>query len=653
MADLKGEPGQMGPRGLYDLPIVGPFTLHPTQAKLVYVVTRLQEESNSYKAALKTLDLKGGEAQNITDGSARDQSPQWSASGDRVFFTSDRAGGTQLWQVSASGGDATALPQLPGNVSEFAVAPDGSSIAAIVTPTKGKEAVERQGWRRITRIRYRADGPGYFDDLPQIYVIDLASGGIVQITEGSGFVAGVAWSPDGSRLAFCADYGSDCDSLWRRELWTVSVRARATPRQLLALPTSVEAPAWSPDGKQIAFCGVAEPRGSGGSHNLRVFVADVASAAHACWTPQEDWTCGNFVLTDVGTAGSLLPPAWLDDRTLAVLGSSRGSARVFRVRSGAPAEALTPGTISISHFAYRENDTIVYCASDQTTPPELYAQTRADIARRLTRDTEPWCARMPAVKPRHDSVRSGDETIDAWHLTGVGTAPRPCILAIHGGPHFAYGYGFVYHFIELAAAGFDVVFCNPRGSQSYGERFAQAISRNWGEPAFQDCMAALDAAIARGGIDTARLGVTGGSYGGYLTIWTVAHTDRFAAAVALRPATNLQSLWGTSEVGRMLAEDFGGSPTDAPDVYERDSPITHAAAIRTPLLVVYGGQDYRTPAEQSEQMLAALLTRGATVEGLSFPNADHNLSRLGPPRQRIAHEEAILEWFERFLKPKA
>lgn len=648
MADLSTARRLVGPRGLYDLPIVGSCALHPSRRTVAYTVTRLDEESNAYKGVLKIVDLDTQESVALTDGSARDQLPQWSADGTAMYFASDRTGGMQLWHICAAGGDPKPLPALPGNVSELAVSPDGARIAAVATPTKGKELVERQGWRRITRIRYRSDGSNYLDDRPQVFVIDLATRAIVQVTDGSGFVAGVAWSPDGGRLAFCADHGADADSLWRRELWTASADDKFKAVQILRFPTAIEAPAWSPDGKHIAFCGLAEKSGGGGSHNVRAFVSDALGKDAACWTGDEEWTCGNYVLTDVGAAGSLLPPVWMAPDAFAVLGSSHGAARVFRVCPDKPAEALTPQNASVSHFACEPDGAVVCCASDQTTPPELYLCSKGR-ALRVSWETKPWCERIKAAKPQPYRVHSAGWEIESWHLQGSGDAPRPCILAIHGGPHFAYGYAFVYHFIALAEAGFDVVFCNPRGSQSYGERFARAIAGDWARPAFDDCMAALDAAIARGGIDASRLGVTGGSYGGYLTVWVVAHSDRFAAAVALRPATSLQSLWGTSEVGRMLGEDFGGSPDAAREVYERDSPLTHARAIQTPLLLIYGSQDWRTPAEQSEQLLTALLHRGATVEGLHFPNADHNLSRNGAPRQRIAHEEAILEWFQRFL----
>jgi len=661
MADLARTRGTLGPRDLYSLPIVGWCALHPERTSLAYVVTRLDEEANAYRGSVRLLLIDPGrldsrplqfreDAKVLTPGNARDQAPQWSADGKKIFFLSDRAGSTQLWAIDPDGGDATALPILPGNVSEFAVAPNGSYIAAIATPTQNKDEIERRGWRRITRLRYRADGPGYLDDKPQIWLFDLAAESAKQITDGSGFVAGVAWNPKGTSVAFCGDHEANADSLWRRELWTASATDDWQPRAITRFATAIEAPSWSPDGRRIAFCGIEEAHGAGGLRNLRVFVVDATGRNQACWTPHEEWTCGNFILTDVGAAGSLVAPVWVSDGDVAVLGSCRGAAQVFRVSTDKSAVALTPATMSVTHFADLGSDAIVHCSSNQATPPELYVSREGNDAMRLTRETEGWCSRSSVAPATHLTVASAGREIDAWHQSGIGPTPRPCILYIHGGPHFAYGHAYVFHFIALAAAGYDVVYCNPRGSQSYGEGFAMAIAGNWAQLAFDDCMAALDVALGRFPIDHSRLGVAGGSYGGYLTAWTVAHTNRFAAAVALRPATNLVSLWGTSEVGRMLAEDFGGSPFEVPQVYANDSPLTHAGTIATPLLIIFGERDYRTPAEQAEQLLTALLERGVTVEGLLFLNADHNLSRGGLPRQRIAHEEAILEWFDRFLK---
>jgi dipeptidyl aminopeptidase/acylaminoacyl peptidase len=202
----------------------------------------------------------------------------------------------------------------------------------------------------------------------------------------------------------------------------------------------------------------------------------------------------------------------------------------------------------------------------------------------------------------------------------------------------------------LAAAGYDVVYCNPRGSQGYGEAFAAAIVGDWAAPALEDCIASLDAALANGGIAPRRLGVAGGSYGGYMTAWTVGHTNRFAAAVVMRAAINLESLYGTSEVGRMLEVELGGTPSQIPDVYRRCSPLTYADAVTTPVLLTHGERDYRCPIEQAEQFFTALVQRGTTVEFMRFTEVDHGLSRGGPPRQRVARLEAIVDWFDRYLR---
>ncbi len=244
--------------------------------------------------------------------------------------------------------------------------------------------------------------------------------------------------------------------------------------------------------------------------------------------------------------------------------------------------------------------------------------------------------------------------IDAWRLRAADARPpRPCVLQIHGGPHFSYGYAFIFEFQLLAAAGFDVVFCNPRGSQSYGEAFAGAIVGDWAGKAYEDCMAALDAAIAQGGVDERRLGVAGGSYGGYMTAWIIGQTKRFAAAVAMRACTNLETLWGASEVGRILTSELGGRPNEIPDVYRRCSPLTYVDAVTTPVLLIHSERDYRCPIGEAEQYFTPLTQRGHAVEFLRFLRTDHGLSRTGPPRARETRLQAIVEWFERYLGTSA
>jgi dipeptidyl aminopeptidase/acylaminoacyl peptidase len=639
--------GLLRPEALYSLPIVSGCALHPARTSVAFVVTTMDDASNSYRGSLKILDLASGEARDLTQGTARDTAPQWSADGTALLFLSDRGGSTQLWRVDAGGGEPFALPAVPGNVSEFAVAPGGGHVAVVATPTTGREEVERRGWRRITRLRYRADGPGFFDDVPQVWLIDLADGTTRALTDGGGHVGSVAWDPKGETIAFTGEHDVNADSLWRRELWTASAAHDWQPRRVAQFGSAIDAPSWSPDGTRIAFCGSQPPRAAGGLHNLRLFVVDRDGRAMTCLTQDAEWTCGNFVLSDVAAAGGIARPVWASPDEVAVLASSRGAAQVVIVSAGS-STALTPASASVTDFALLDARSVLSCASTISMPPEIYVARGGEMVR-LTHESDAWCATTNVAPATSFRVTGATGDIDAWHLEGRGPAPRPCVLQIHGGPHFAYGNAYVFEFVLLAASGFDVVYCNPRGSQTYGEAFAAAIKGDWGQPAFDDCMAVLDAALARFSIDSLRLGVAGGSYGGYLTGYTIGHTTRFAAAVAMRLASNLVSLWGTSEVGRMLAEDFGGRPLDVPAVYARDSVLTYADAIETPLLIINSENDYRTPTEQSEQLFTALRERGATVEMLRFIRCDHNLSRTGPPTLRVARLAAIVEWFERFL----
>jgi dipeptidyl aminopeptidase/acylaminoacyl peptidase len=644
-------PRTIVPEDLFTLPLVHGAVLSDDARRVAYVVTTMNAEDDAYVGSIRVADVAGGAMRVYTRQSARDAQPRFSPDGRRLLFLSDRGDRRQVWFIDLDGGEPYPAPAVPGDVSSASFSPDGTRIAVVATPDSHRREIARRGWRRIDRIRYRADGAGYLDDFPQLWVIDLSSGKTRALTDGSGNVGPAAWSADGTRLAFAAEHRAGADSLWHTELWTVEPDASDRPTRLCSLRGAIECPVWSPDGERIAFVGHDDPAYSLGSLRLQTVARDGSDLV--CVTPGEQWYCGNAVLNDLEASGTAIPPAYVDDGGFLVAATVRGSAGVHRVSGDGSSSRLTPASHSVSEWSAR-GDIVACCASQTGAPPEIFiARTDGAPWRQLTSETDLWRAGKCLRGAARFAATGASGDVDGWRLRADGDAPRPCILQIHGGPHAAYGEAFFFEFQLLAAAGYDVVFANPRGSQGYGDAWNRAIVGDWAAPAYDDCTAALDAAIAAGGIDAARLGVAGGSYGGYLTAWTLTRTNRFAAAIAMRPATNLSTLWGTSEVGRMLEDELGARPLDEDDLYRHNSPLFSAAKIETPLLLIHAPNDFRCPIEQSEQMFTALARRGAAVEFLRFTDGDHGLSRSGPPRLRAARLTAILEWFDRHFGGRA
>jgi dipeptidyl aminopeptidase/acylaminoacyl peptidase len=371
-----------------------------------------------------------------------------------------------------------------------------------------------------------------------------------------------------------------------------------------------------------------------------------------------DEEVGNVALSDARDPFAAQPPRWLADGSgLLALVSAFGQVAVtrFDAQTGM-AERLLGGEREVAAFSVAGDGRRLACAiSDPLHPYEVFA-VDGDGERRLTFENDAWLEEVELSPAKAFQATSSDgQTVHGWLIKPIGVSTHkkwPLILEVHGGPEAMYSWSFFHEFQLLAARGYGVLYTNPRGSKGYGEAWDAAIFADWGNQDAADCLAAVDAAAGLSWVDDTRLGVTGGSYGGFMTAWLVGHTKRrFGAAVATRGCYNFQSFYGTSDIGPIFGDYILGGPVyENEELYRRMSPLTYAADMRTPLLLIHNENDLRCPMEQAEQLFVQLRRIGKVeTELIRFPEEGHNLSRSGRPDRRVERLERIVGWFDRYL----
>ena len=590
-----------------------------------------------------------------TLGKVADALPRWSPDGGRIAFARTRDEETQIWLMSIAGGEprpVTSLP--PGKISALEWSPDGGRIAFVFhrdpAPELRKEK-KQPLLRHITRLHYKEDGTGYLDDeRDHIHVAWIQERRVVQLTEGDWDDAMLAWSPDGLWIAFVSNRHPEADyHLQEQDVWVVA-SGHGEPRRLPKPPGPAAWPQFSPDGKTIAFLGHDKPERSWGSANVHVWTAPVSGAQFARdLLAGFDRTCEDVVLTDTKPSPAQGQKAvWSEDgREIYFIASDSGACHLHSVPSagGAP-RRLTGGEREVMNFTAARGR-VALAVSDSLNIGDLYALETGGELKRLT-----FLNRALFDGLRLSRPEPFDAGVQGWLLKppSFGADRKyPLILYVHGGPRAMYGNAFFHEFQVLAARGYAVLAVNPRGSQGYGEKFADAIRSDWGNLDYRDLMAAVDAAVKLPFVDAGRLGVCGGSYGGYMTNWIVGHTDRFKAAITERCISNLHSFSGTSDCGYENFREFTYHAFDNPDHYAKLSPLTSVKNVKTPLLILHSEGDLRCPLEQAEQLYGALKALKREVELLVFPEESHDLSRSGRPDRRLARLEVMLRWWEKHL----
>ena len=647
---------------LASIAVVDRPRLSPDGTQVAFTIARPDLEAKAYRSAVWTVPFDGGTPRQLTSGAGRDRSASWSPDGRWLAFISDRDGERgQVFVIPTDGGEARRLTKgLPG-IEGLAWSPKSDRLAFVSRvrpedqPTILNDGPTPPVVREIRRIKHRFDGRGLLDGRNHVFVVDLPADAAKapeprQITDGDWDDAAPAWSPDGATIAFASNRAADRDWGDVGDIYTVSANG-GRPKKLTRSKHSLYGASWSPDGQTLACLGRTLDAPSGA--NVRLWTVPAAGGDPTDLTASLDVTIGSDVLSDVRAGHVTVPPLWSDDGSrIRVLVSDHGNVRLDELRVDGSGWRTVVGGDRCLLDVDGSGDRLVYSATEPSIPGDVYAAASdGSNERRLTCVNAGVLDDVALATPEHlEVVGAGGQTVEGWLLPGKGRGKRPLVLEIHGGPHALYGNAFFFEFQLLAAHGYHVLFTNPRGSKGYGERFCSEIAGGWGSLDYQDLMAATDLVVQRSDVDSGRLGVAGGSYGGYMTNWIVGHTTRFKAAVTMRCLSNFLSFYGTSDIGPWFGErELAGSPRDQMQRYWELSPLAHVEKVETPILILHGEQDLRCPQEQAEQWFVSLRRLGKTAEFLRFPEESHDMSRNGRIDRRLLRLNRIVDWFDRYL----
>jgi dipeptidyl aminopeptidase/acylaminoacyl peptidase len=614
-------------------------------------------------AQLYLLPMSGGESWKVTDLPKGVTSPVWSPDSKMIAFistTSPEDLAKQKKEKKSKTGDKEEKKddQPSAEKTSESQAESKSSVSA--------ESEHESDVRVITRAVYRLNGAGYIDPKHQQHVWVVAapqsSDQTVQPkqrTAGRFEEGGIFWSKDGSQIYFTTTRVREpYYELPHTDIYSVPA-AGGEPAKVLTINMSAGEISLSPDGKRIAFCAsVNEPVQSYTQPDL--WVVDLASGAKPRnLTENYDFDMCSGVLGDQGTprAGGSDQVVWSgDDKSLVALTEREGKSNLVQVdiASGRVTE-ITHGNQAVGRFrATKDGSKFVATISTPTNIGDLFVVDHSGSQAQITHINDKLFSQLNLTSPEELWYTSFDgKRVEGWIQRPPEFDPSkkyPLILNIHGGPHAAYGYVFDHEFQWMAAKGYVVLYPNPRGSTSYGQQFGNIIQYHYPGDDFRDLMLGVDDVLKRGYIDPKRLGVTGGSGGGLLTNWVVGHTDRFAAAVAQRDIGSWAAWWYSADFTLFQPAWFKAPPFQDPKDYADRSPITYIQNVKTPLMLVLGEADYRTPPESGgEEMFRALKFLKRPVIMIRFPGESHELSRSGQPWHRIERLQHIVGWFDKYL----
>jgi dipeptidyl aminopeptidase/acylaminoacyl peptidase len=672
---LLAAPTPPGPRpitskDLYQFKWVADPRVSPDGSLAAYTLVQVAEKGDKYETSLWVVATDGQSAPRRLTSSTRDRSPRWSPDGRTLAFVRNATdtGAAQIYLLSLAGGEPRRLTDLAKGAGALAWSPDGKAIAFTSTTLPSDTAPpdkDKSDVRVVTRAVYRDNDEGWLDPTrhDHIYVVDVdlsadAPAKARAVTSGNYDEEDVQWARDGSQILFVSDrvdepYYDNPDD----DAFAVPKNGGAMSKTI-DIDGPIRGVAQSPDGKSYAFAGWINPAHRQSYTQSAIFWSHDGTITKLTSGEAE---VGSSVTGDQhpprGGGGG--PIVWsADGKSLYLATTEHGRSNIVRIDVATKAvESVTTGAHDVVAYSATPNGSrFALTMSDGTHLSDLYALDPATKAlTQLTHVNDDLFKQLTLSTPERITYKSFDGTpIEAWIVKPPDFSPTkkyPLILNIHGGPHAAYGETFFHEFQVMAARGYVVLAPNPRGSTTYGESFGNIIQYHYPGDDYKDLMVGVDTLLKRGYIDEKRLGVTGGSGGGLLTNWVVTQTHRFQAAVSQRSIADWAAWWYTADFTLFTPSWFKEPPFKDPQEYALRSPITYIGNVTTPLMLVEGEADSRTPSGSGGYtMFRALKAMHKQTEMVVFPGETHELSRSGKPVHRVARLDHIIGWFDKYLE---
>lgn len=660
---------------LYRLIFTSDPQISPDGKRIAFVRSHIDEKTKEYRSNIYLASTEGGEPRQFTSGQKSDTSPRWSPDGSKLAFVSDRGSEKQVYVMPMSGGEAAQVTKMRHGAGSPVWSPDGARIAFSasvdmddkpedyekILDQKAKEALEKKRKEEpviVTRLKVKSDmAMGLIDPRRRshVFVIDAeGKGPAVDITPGEFDSGSPAWSPCGESIAFASNRRPDADyEPWFSDIWVVPAEG-GEPRKITKSEGPSRSPKWTRDGKHLIYDG--HKMEFGGPTLARLWKIPSEGGEPVCLTASFDRSIGDSCSGDSKLGGGDNGPALSPDgKTIYFLASDHGRTSLYEVPAdGGNVEVVLGGDREIYGFTMDDSGrNVAMVVSEPTFPGEIFFVNLESKAEKvLTAANKDLLDQVYIMTPETVPFKASDGLQEyGWIMKPAGFkegAKYPAVLEVHGGPHSMFGYSFFFEFQLLANRGYAVIYTNPRGGEGFGQEFVRAVNGHYGEMDYDDLLTWTDAAIKHAGwIDEHRIGVTGGSYGGFMTNWIVGHTNRYAAAATQRSISNWLSFHGVSDIGytfndrELLIDTF----KDFEKAW-KFSPIAYVHNVKTPLLIIHSEQDMRCPIEQGEQFYVALKKLKKEVEMARFPGSNHELSRSGKPVLRVARLNQILRWMD-------